>query len=171
MVEAASREVREETGLILTPRDLGEPVADNAGEWSLRGSRYYTVHTYFFARVPTTDFSMTEDDGLGHRWWTVAQLDVTEERTFPRGALIPNDLHGEAHGAPGDAELLLEGARRGAFGRMLGGDQEEGGDSCVLIAPIPGVADAFALRDAKNPDAGTLRFAGDELRAAGLTTL
>ncbi|GGP06792.1 DUF397 domain-containing protein [Nonomuraea glycinis] len=57
------------------------------------------------------------------------------------------------------------------FGRLRGGEQEEGVDSCVLIAPIPGVADAFALRDAKHPEAGTLRFTGDELRAAGLTTL
>ncbi|WP_425564011.1 DUF397 domain-containing protein [Nonomuraea longicatena] len=28
-----------------------------------------------------------------------------------------------------------------------------------------------ALRDSKNPDAGTLRFTGDELRAAGMTTI
>ncbi|MEV1202316.1 DUF397 domain-containing protein [Microbispora rosea] len=27
------------------------------------------------------------------------------------------------------------------------------------------------MRDSKNPDAGTLRFTGAELRAAGLTTL
>ncbi|MEV4101024.1 DUF397 domain-containing protein [Nonomuraea sp. NPDC049649] len=44
-------------------------------------------------------------------------------------------------------------------------------ESCVLIAPIPGVEDAYAVRDSKNPDAGTLRFTGDELRAAGLTIL
>ncbi|WP_432934476.1 DUF397 domain-containing protein [Microbispora sp. CA-135349] len=37
------------------------------------------------------------------------------------------------------------------------------------MAPIPGTADAFALRDSKNPNAGTLRFTGDELRAAGMT--
>ncbi|MEU7916570.1 DUF397 domain-containing protein [Microbispora bryophytorum] len=44
-------------------------------------------------------------------------------------------------------------------------------ESCVELAPIPGEADAFALRDSKNPDAGTLRFTDAELRAAGLTTL
>jgi hypothetical protein len=42
-----------------------------------------------------------------------------------------------------------------SFSRVRGGDQEEGVESGVLIAPIPGVEDAFALRDAKNPDAGT----------------
>lgn len=56
------------------------------------------------------------------------------------------------------------------FSRLCGGHQE--GESCVLlIAPIPGIEDAYALRDAKNPEAGTLRFTGDELRAAGLSTL
>ncbi|MEV7807260.1 DUF397 domain-containing protein [Microbispora sp. NPDC088329] len=58
------------------------------------------------------------------------------------------------------------------FRRLCGGNQqEEDMESCVELAPIPGEADAFALRDSKNPDAGTLRFTGAELRAAGLTTL
>ncbi|MGW0483060.1 DUF397 domain-containing protein [Nonomuraea sp. NPDC003214] len=58
------------------------------------------------------------------------------------------------------------------FTKMCGGNQqEEEMDTCVLIAPIPGADDAYALRDSKNPDAGTLRFTGDELRAAGLTML
>ncbi|MGI5271376.1 DUF397 domain-containing protein [Nonomuraea sp. CA-218870] len=39
------------------------------------------------------------------------------------------------------------------------------------MVPIPGVEDAYAVRDSKNPDAGTLRFTGDELRAAGLSIL
>ncbi|GGO05490.1 DUF397 domain-containing protein [Microbispora bryophytorum] len=58
------------------------------------------------------------------------------------------------------------------FRRLCGGNQqEEGMESCVELAPIPGEADAFALRDSKNPDAGTLRFTGAELHAASLTTL
>ncbi|WP_043613910.1 DUF397 domain-containing protein [Nonomuraea candida] len=58
------------------------------------------------------------------------------------------------------------------FTRLCGGNQQnEDGESCVLIAPIPGVSDAFAVRDSKNPDAGTLRFTGDELRAAGVATI
>ena len=44
-------------------------------------------------------------------------------------------------------------------------------ESCVEIAPIPCVEDAYAVRDSKNPEAGTLRFTGAELRAAGLTTI
>ncbi|MGI5286856.1 hypothetical protein ACQEVF_26460 [Nonomuraea polychroma] len=58
------------------------------------------------------------------------------------------------------------------FTKLCGGNQqEEDMESCVLIAPIPGVEDAYALCDAKNRDAGTLRFTGAELRAAGLTTI
>ncbi|GII77483.1 hypothetical protein Sru01_24650 [Sphaerisporangium rufum] len=56
------------------------------------------------------------------------------------------------------------------FRRRCGGNNgTEGGEACVELAPIPGVADAFALRDGKRPDAGVLRFTGDELRAAGMT--
>jgi hypothetical protein len=45
------------------------------------------------------------------------------------------------------------------FTRPCGGKQQnEDGESCVEIAPIPGAEDVFALRDSKNPDAGTLRF-------------
>jgi hypothetical protein len=59
------------------------------------------------------------------------------------------------------------------FRRLCGGyDNSDGeGESCVEIAPIAGVPNAFALRDSKNPDAGTLRFTGAELRAAGMTTI
>lgn len=58
------------------------------------------------------------------------------------------------------------------FSRLCGGDQQEDNlESCVLIAPIPGIEDAYALRDSKNPDAGTLRFTGAELRAAGIATV
>ncbi|MFI6292689.1 DUF397 domain-containing protein [Nonomuraea sp. NPDC050790] len=60
-----------------------------------------------------------------------------------------------------------------AFRRVCGGNNNEDGEgeSCMEIAPLAGVDDAFALRDSKNPDAGTLRFTGDELRAAGLTSI
>ncbi|MET7339677.1 DUF397 domain-containing protein [Nonomuraea sp. NPDC005650] len=58
------------------------------------------------------------------------------------------------------------------FSRLCGGNQDNDQmESCVEIAPIAGVDDAYALRDSKNPDAGTLRFSGSELRAAGVTTI
>ncbi|YCK40918.1 NUDIX domain-containing protein [Actinomadura sp. ATCC 39365] len=83
--EAACREVREETGSALAAADLAGPVAVNSGEWSVQGHRFHTVHTYFFARVPGTELPEPADDGLGHRWWTAAELGRTAERVFPPG--------------------------------------------------------------------------------------
>ncbi|MET7460885.1 NUDIX domain-containing protein [Nonomuraea sp. NPDC005501] len=93
VADAARREVHEEAGFVLGPEDLGEPVAINAGQWSVQGSHYYTVHTYFFARVPTAEVRGTGDDGFGHRWWTPAELGATTERVFPPGlAVLLKDL-------------------------------------------------------------------------------
>jgi hypothetical protein len=75
---------------------------------------------------------------------------------------------GEERRVP-SSELYQRSVDEGAFRALCGGNQqEEEGESCVLIAPIAGT-DGFALRDSKNPDAGTLRFHGEELRAAGMT--
>ncbi len=52
-----------------------------------------------------------------------------------------------------------------SFTRPCGGNQgDEEMDNCVEIAVIPGEEEAFAVRDSKNPAAGTLRFTGAELR-------
>ncbi|MEU7743666.1 NUDIX domain-containing protein [Nonomuraea sp. NPDC049158] len=101
-VEAACREVYEETGFIITRQVLGEPVAVNEGEWSVQGSRHYTVHTYFFARVSTAEVSGSGDDGFGHRWWTATELDTTTERVFPPGlgVLLKDLLQGVRHERP-----------------------------------------------------------------------
>ncbi|MEU8276110.1 hypothetical protein ACFYOK_22525 [Microbispora bryophytorum] len=49
-------------------------------------------------------------------------------------------------------ERDLAGAR---FRRLCGGSQQEQEqETRVEIAPIPGAADAFALRDSKDPNAG-----------------
>ncbi|GAA5068610.1 hypothetical protein HNP84_008411 [Thermocatellispora tengchongensis] len=67
-------------------------------------------------------------------------------------------------------DLYQPNTEPGSFRRLCGGNQdEEEMESCVEIAPLAGLDDAFALRDSKNRAAGTLRFTGDELRAAGLT--
>jgi hypothetical protein len=66
-------------------------------------------------------------------------------------------------------DLYRFDADPGAFRRLCGGNQqEEEQETCVEIAPLAGVEDGYALRDSKNPGAGTLRFTGAELRAAGM---
>jgi hypothetical protein len=67
-------------------------------------------------------------------------------------------------------DLYTLDAEPAAFRRLCGGNQqEEEQETCVEIAPLTGAEDAYALRDSKNPGAGTLRFTGAELRAAGMT--
>lgn len=52
---------------------------------------------------------------------------------------------------------------------LCGGNQEEEEmDTCVLLGRIPAVPDAFALRDSKNPTAGTLGFTGADSRVMGI---
>ena len=55
------------------------------------------------------------------------------------------------------------------FRPLCEGNNKLEGEPRLLIAPIPGT-DGYALRDSENPEAGTLRFQGEELRAAGIAT-
>ena len=50
-----------------------------------------------------------------------------------------------------------------AFDRPCGCNQgTENGESCVLIADVPGVPGAVVLRDSKREEAGELRFTAAE---------
>ncbi|MFF5715570.1 DUF397 domain-containing protein [Streptomyces buecherae] len=49
-----------------------------------------------------------------------------------------------------------------------GGNPPDAPETCVTLAPIPGVAGAYALGDSKRPGAEPLRFTGAELRRAGI---
>ncbi|MFK0063317.1 DUF397 domain-containing protein [Streptomyces werraensis] len=57
----------------------------------------------------------------------------------------------------------LDGAE---FTAMCGGNQGGDNETCMEIAPIPGVEDAFAVRDNKVEGGPVLRFTGAELRTA-----
>ncbi|MEU8324818.1 NUDIX domain-containing protein [Nonomuraea sp. NPDC048881] len=106
VAEAACREVREETGFVLAAADLGGPVAVNAGEWSVRGHRFHTVHTYFFARVPGMELPEPADDGLGHRWWSAGELSRATERVFPPG--LAGLVEGLLEGVRPDSPVTLD---------------------------------------------------------------
>src|SRR5688500_10356362 len=51
--KAVVRELREETGHVLDPAEVGAAVAVDSGEWSDNGTAFATVNWYFFARVAT----------------------------------------------------------------------------------------------------------------------
>ena len=90
-VEAAARELAEETGLVVTPAALGEPVAYTSGYADL-GFVPGELHDTFYAyRVESLDVDVTghqeleRDTLLEHRWWTLDELAATTERVMPLG--------------------------------------------------------------------------------------
>ncbi len=89
LVQAASRELLEETGLLVEPAQLGGPVHAEVAEFSLAGTSYRQSGDFFVARVDahvvdTAGFSALEREFvLDHRWWTRAELRSTAEVIYP----------------------------------------------------------------------------------------
>ena len=91
--EAAIRELREETGLRVTPAELGEQIWQTAGKWFWGdGENHHTYVDYYFA-LQVSDFEVdasdwTEDerrDVLEFRWWNIADLIDAGENVGPHG--------------------------------------------------------------------------------------
>ncbi len=92
-VEAAIRELREETGLQMTAAELGEQIWQTAGKWFWGdGENHHTYVDYFYA-LQVSDFELdvsgwTEDerrDVLEFRWWDIAELIEAGENVGPHG--------------------------------------------------------------------------------------
>jgi len=89
LAEAAARELREETGLLAEPADLGDPIWHEVAEFSFDGTRYRQEQDFFLLRVGLPDVIANGLDHeeaaviYGHRWWTLAELEATSERYYP----------------------------------------------------------------------------------------
>lgn len=88
--QAAVREAYEETGLRLTTAELVGPVWDEVAEFRFEGRAYRQPQVFFVARVDawevdTAAFAAAEVRSInGHRWWSAAELDSTDEVFYPR---------------------------------------------------------------------------------------
>lgn len=88
-VEAAVREVAEETGYDLAPAALNGPIAYRRVVHGYSDKVVEQGEAFYSARVDPFDVvtdGHTEDEQLsmlGHRWWTADELRATEERIWP----------------------------------------------------------------------------------------
>jgi 8-oxo-dGTP pyrophosphatase MutT (NUDIX family) len=106
--EAAAREFREETGIVVPVAALATPVAVTRGEWVFRGRRLYSVDWFFAWRGQRFEPSKAEWSALEHelhaeaRWWTADELDRTADAVLPAelGWLVRAIAAGDVPDAP-----------------------------------------------------------------------
>ena len=87
--QAARREVREETGLVIT--DLGPVVLERRVEFEVEGQRFDQDEVFF--RVSVAGFEVDNREWtdlerrlmLEHRWWTRDEIAITSETVYPEG--------------------------------------------------------------------------------------
>jgi 8-oxo-dGTP pyrophosphatase MutT (NUDIX family) len=88
--DAALREVFEETGLPLSPEQLGPVIATRVCIFPFEGRRYHQSESFFAVNVePFTPQHHGWDEVeqralLDHRWWSFDELRATDEAVYPR---------------------------------------------------------------------------------------
>ena len=87
--DAAVREVLEETGLHLSPEQLGPVMATRVAYFDFDGRRFRQSESFFAVHVETFTpehhgWDEVEQRALlDHRWWSVAELRATDETVYP----------------------------------------------------------------------------------------
>lgn len=109
-VEAAVRELREETGLRVAPQDLGPPLWTRTGTFRYRHRRNLQHEVVLAVRLPSRGGPIDTAEQLGteredypdHRWWPVSDVVASEDHFYP-GRLpqfLPRLLAGERIAEP-----------------------------------------------------------------------
>ena len=83
VTQAASRELREEVGIVLPAESLGEPVATNTIEFEWGGCQIIQHQTFFAVGVDSVEVSFANQEELelatisDHGWWHSDDLEAT----------------------------------------------------------------------------------------------
>ncbi|GAA2746936.1 MULTISPECIES: NUDIX hydrolase [Kitasatospora] len=107
-LDAALREVREETALSLPAERLGPVVWTRQAVFSVDGRGFDQFEEYRFARLSAGEASRvrvgTEEARYGYHWWSVEELATTTEAVRPKrmARLLPDVLRGVTRRAPLD---------------------------------------------------------------------
>ena len=104
-LDAAVREIREETGLILDPAQVGKPTWQRDSTWLSRGKRRLQHELVVRAQVaadqpPVVDGGRTPeevDDFVTAQWWPVPEIIDSQVHFYPGRLpeLLPRFLAGE----------------------------------------------------------------------------
>jgi 8-oxo-dGTP pyrophosphatase MutT (NUDIX family) len=104
-LEAAVREIREETGLVLDPGQVRPPSWRRDATWVSRGKRRLQHEVVVLARLAADQPAIVDggrtpqevEDFVTFRWWPVAEITASPRRFYPGRLpeLLPAFLAGE----------------------------------------------------------------------------